>query len=123
MPQNILIIDDSPAIHALLAARLKEEPVVLHFASNGDQGLAEARQIMPDLVLLDVDMPDLDGFEVCQRMKANEELLNTPVIFLTGSASMEEKLRGLDIGAIDYIAKPFDPAELRARVRAALRMK
>jgi diguanylate cyclase (GGDEF)-like protein len=123
MPQHVLIVDDSPAIHALLTARLKDEPVVLHFAGAGDEGLAKAQTIVPDLILLDVDMPDPNGFEVCRRLKLNETLHSIPVIFLTGAGSTEEKIRGLELGAIDYVTKPFDPAELRARVRAALRMK
>jgi diguanylate cyclase (GGDEF)-like protein len=104
-------------------ARLKDEPVVLHFAATGDDGLAKAQVIVPDLILLDVDMPDPNGFEVCRRLKLNEMLHSIPVIFLTGAGSTEEIIRGLELGAIDYVTKPFDPAELRARVRAALRMK
>jgi diguanylate cyclase (GGDEF)-like protein len=123
MAQEILVIDDSPAIHALLKARLKSEPVNLHFAAGGAEGLQMAQTLAPDLILLDVDMPDPNGFEVCRRLKLNEELANTPIIFLTGAGTTEEKIRGLELGALDYITKPFDPAELRARVRAALRLK
>jgi diguanylate cyclase (GGDEF)-like protein len=123
MAQEILVIDDSPAIHALLAARLKSEPVNLHFAANGTDGLKMAETLAPDLILLDVDMPDPNGFEVCRRLKLNEVLANTPIVFLTGAGTTEEKIRGLELGALDYITKPFDPAELRARVRAALRLK
>jgi diguanylate cyclase (GGDEF)-like protein len=123
MAQEILVIDDSPAIHALLAARLKSEPVNLHFAASGADGLKMAETLAPDLILLDVDMPDPNGFEVCRRLKLNEVLANTPIVFLTGAGTTEEKIRGLELGALDYITKPFDPAELRARVRAALRLK
>jgi diguanylate cyclase (GGDEF)-like protein len=123
MSQKVLAIDDSPAIHALLNARLKDEPIEIHSAQSGIEGLKIATALMPDLILLDVDMPDPNGFEVCRRIKLDANLLNTPVIFLTGAATTEEKIRGLELGAVDYITKPFDPAELRARVRAALRMK
>jgi len=119
----MLAIDDSPAIHALLRARLKDEPAELHCANSGEAGLHLAAAIKPDVVLLDVDMPELDGFEVCRRLKLIESMANTPIIFLTGAASSEEKIRGLELGAVDYITKPFDPAEVRARVRAALRLK
>lgn len=123
MPQKILIIDDSPAIHALLRARLKDEPVALFSANSGEEGLSMAAAQTPDLILLDVEMPAPDGFEVCRRLKLDSNLAQIPVIFLTGAASSEEKIRGLELGAVDYITKPFDPAELRARVRAALRTK
>src|SRR5205814_188986 len=76
-----------------------------------------------DLVLLDVDMPDMDGFEVCRRLKGQPATMNIPVVFLTGAGSTDEKIRGLELGAVDYVTKPFEPAELRARVRAALRTK
>lgn len=123
MSQKVLIIDDSAAIHSLLRARLKDEPMVLHSASGPEQGLEMAVSIAPDLVLLDVEMPGMDGFAVFHRLQKIPEMQNTPVIFLTGAASTEQKIRGLELGAVDYITKPFDPAELRARVRGALRMK
>ena|ERR1700733_8384608 len=123
MPQSVLIIDDSPAIHTLLHARLRDEPVALQSANSGEEGLAMAASIMPDLILLDVDMPDPNGFEVCRRIKGDPKLAATPIIFLTGAATTEQKIQGLELGAMDYITKPFDPAELRARVRGALRLK
>ena len=85
--------------------------------------MAAAREHAPDLVLLDVDMPGMSGFDVCHAMKADAGLCRIPVIFLTGSGSAEDKDRGLDLGAVDYVTKPFDAFELRARVRAALRTK
>jgi len=123
MPQTILIIDDSPAVHALIAARLKEEPVTLHFASSGREGLELAARLSPDLILLDMEMPHQDGLDVCRQLKSDELLINTPVIFLVGAGSGSERLRGLDAGAVDYVSKPIEAAELRARVRAGLRMK
>ena len=122
MPQSILIIDDSPAIHTLLHARLRDEPVALHSANSGDEGLAMASSLAPDLILLDVDMPDPNGFEVCKRIKGDPKLAATPIIFLTGAATTDQKIQGLELGAMDYITKPFDPAEC-ARVRGALRLK
>ncbi|MFP6765505.1 MAG: diguanylate cyclase, partial [Planctomycetaceae bacterium] len=77
----------------------------------------------PDLILLDVMMPDADGFEICCRLKATAETASVPVIFLTGETDIEQKVRGFDVGAVDYIQKPFDRAELTARVRSALRTK
>ena len=92
-------------------------------AHDGASGLAIARALKPDLILLDVDMPGTNGFDVCARLKQDEATRRIPVVFLTGASTTDEKLRGLDLGAVDYIIKPFDPAELRARVRASLRTK
>ena len=123
MPQKVLIIDDSKPIHALVRARLAEEPIELHSAFDGETGITTALNLLPDLILLDVDMPTPDGFEVCRRLKDDPATMTIPVVFLTGMASTEQKIRGLELGALDYILKPFDPAELRARVRTSLRQK
>ena len=123
MTQRVLIIDDSKNIHALIKARLSGEPVEVHSAYSSAQGLTVASQLLPDLVLLDVDMPDVDGFELCKRLKEQPATMSIPVVFLTGAGSTDAKIRGLELGAVDYITKPFEPAELRARVRAALRTK
>jgi len=123
VPQKVLVIDDSDAIHALLKARLSAEPIELHFAPDGAAGLEKAASVLPDLILLDVDMPQPDGFEVCRQLKADSRTMNIPVVFLTGATSTDEKIKGLEMGATDYITKPFEPAELRARVRASLRTK
>ena len=121
MRDNILVIDDSPDIHTLVKIRLGKEHVVVHSAFDGVTGLALAREIAPDLILLDVDMPGRDGFAVCADLKADLVTMDTPIIFLTGASSTDDKIRGLELGAADYVTKPFDPAELRARVRASLR--
>ncbi len=121
--QRVLIIDDTRNIHALIKARLAGEPVELHSAFVANDGLNMAGVLLPDLVLLDIDMPDIDGFEICRRLKAQPSTMNIPVVLLTGAGSTEAKIRGLELGAVDYVTKPFEPAELRARVRAALRTK
>ncbi len=123
MPDTILVIDDSPDIHALVKVRLGKEQVVIRSASDGASGLEAAREIRPDLILLDVDMPERDGFAVCADLKADAATMNIPVIFLTGAATTDDKIRGLELGAADYVTKPFDPAELKARVRASLRTR
>ncbi len=120
MIRRVLVIDDSPDIHALLRARLRSEDVELVSASTGQQGIALARELRPDLVLLDVDLGDESGFDVIQSLKADPESADLLVIFLTGHVDVETKVRGLDLGAVDYVTKPFEPTELRARVRAAL---
>jgi len=121
--QRVLIIDDTRNIHALIKARLAGEPVDIHSAFTANDGLNMAGTLLPDLVLLDIDMPDVDGFEICRRLKAQPATMNIPVVFLTGAGSTDAKIRGLEVGALDYVTKPFEPAELRARVRAALRTK
>jgi diguanylate cyclase (GGDEF)-like protein len=103
--------------------RLAKEPLEVLCADGGAVGLEMARRESPDLILLDVDMPGMSGFEVCHALKADRELCMTPILFLSGSIDAVDKIRGLDLGAVDYIAKPFDGVELRARVRAALRTK
>ena len=125
MSQSILAIDDSADIHQLLRVRLKNigNEVELKHAMTGEDGFNMARDEQPDLILLDVVMPDATGFEVCRRLKAEPETRNIPVIFLTGSTEVDQKVQGFELGAIDYIQKPFNAAELNARVRAALRTK
>ena len=123
MSQKVLAIDDSQEIHQLLGVRLRGEGVTLHHALDGEQGLKMARELQPDLILLDIDMPDHTGFEVCQKLKSDPQTECLQVIFLTAADQVFAKVQGFDLGAIDYITKPFESAELRARVRAALRTK
>ena len=123
MPREILLIDDSKAIHALVRARLTEEPLTLLSAYTGREGLAAARKFTPDLILLDVDLPDIGGLEVCRELKADAATVNVPVILLTGAVSPDDRIYAPEVGAADFINKPFNPAELRARVRGALRMR
>jgi DNA-binding response OmpR family regulator len=121
--QKLLIIDDSPDIQELVVAWLTGEPIEIFGSLTGEDGLSAAHRVRPDLVLLDVDLPGFDGFEVCRRLKADVATADIPIVFLTGASSTDEKLRGLELGAVDYITKPFDPAELRARVRSSLNSK
>jgi len=123
MTQTVLAIDDSPEIHQLLKVRLKNLDVELAHADCGFDGFDQAMAGSPDLILLDVMMPDASGFEICRKLKATSETRNIPVIFLTGASDVDQKVLGFDVGAVDYIQKPFDSAELNARVRAALRTK
>jgi two-component system cell cycle response regulator len=120
---RVLVIDDSPDVHALLRVRLAPEDIELLAASSAAEGLTLAELELPDLVLLDVDLPDGNGFAACRTLKEREATSHLPVIFLSGSTSVEAKVEGFDVGGIDYVTKPFEPAELRARVRAALRTK
>ena len=123
MIQKVLIVDDSTTSHAFVKAKLSGEPIEFHSAPNGKVGLELAASLQPDLILLDVEMPHPNGFEVCRLLKAEPVTMNIPIIFLTGASSTEEKIKGLELGAADYVTKPFDMAELRARVRGSLRTK
>jgi diguanylate cyclase (GGDEF)-like protein/PAS domain S-box-containing protein len=123
-PQRVLLVDDDPDVHDLVRVWLMDEGVDLHDCFDGAACLALARATpAPDLILLDVDLPGTDGFAVCRALKSDPATAAIPVIFLTGAASSEEKLQGLELGASDYVTKPFEPAELRARVRSALRTR
>ena len=121
--RRVLLIDDSRPIHRLAEVWLGPENVDLTFAATAEAGLAAAREGRPDLILLDVDLPDESGFDLCRRLKTEQNLVAVPIVLLTGATTAAERIRGLDLGAVDYITKPFDPAEFRARVRAALRTK
>jgi diguanylate cyclase (GGDEF)-like protein len=121
--QSVLVIDDSPEIHDLIDVRLKAEGVQVHHALDAETGLTAMREVRPDLVLLDLDLPGRDGIDVCREIKHDPELAASVVIFLTGTVDVDAKVRAFDVGAVDYVTKPFDAVELRARVRAALRTK
>ena len=123
MTQKILIIDDSGPQHSLIKVALEEQSISFYSAFAGTFALKMALLIQPDLILLDVDMPEMNGFDVCRLLKVNPETRHIPVIFLTASSSMDERLCGFNLGAVDYITKPFDPAELCARVHVALSVK
>jgi diguanylate cyclase (GGDEF)-like protein len=123
MMKRLLLVDDDAESLAVARARLADDQIEISCAAGGRAGLAAARAEKPDLILLDLDMPDLTGFDVCRRLKADPELCMIPVLFLSGSGTPGDKVHGLDLGAVDYITKPFDDFELRARVRAAIRTK
>ena len=122
-PTRVLVIDDTVSIHKLIVARLRPEGLEVTAELDGQAGLERAIADAPDLILLDIGLPKVDGFEVCRQLKEHRATRNIPIIFLTGEADRESKVRGLDLGAVDYVTKPFDEIELRARVRAALRTK
>ncbi len=122
-PNRVLVIDDNESIHKLVVARLRPEGLEVIGEDDGERGIERAVSSQPDVILLDIGLPNVDGFEVCRRLKEHPSTRNIPIIFLTGTTDTESKVRGLDLGAVDYVTKPFDQVELRARVRAALRTK
>ena len=118
MAVSVLIVEDDKNIQELLQLYLEKEGYAVTLAADGQQGLAKFRAIKPDLVLLDVMMPVMDGWEVCTAIRAESR---TPVIMLTAKSELEDKITGLKSGADDYITKPFEMRELIARIEAVLR--
>ena len=118
----ILIIDDDPIARLTLEALLSDEHYQLLFAANGAEGLAQALSVVPDVILLDVMMPGLDGYEVCRRLRASGKLAEVPILMLTALDNHDARLEGLQAGADDFVSKPFDSAELQTRVRTITRL-
>lgn len=119
---KILIVDDSAFEQRLLVDLLSEMPYKVSVAFNGLQGYNLALAHHPDLILLDVRMPDMDGYTACRLLKANPATQDIPVIFLTGADADEERIMGLSIGGVDYVSKPFSPGELAARIQVHLNL-
>ena len=120
---NILIIDDNPVNLRILADYLEAHGYGILVARDGQSGLDKAEFAKPDLVLLDVMMPGIDGFETCRLLKENETTANIPVIFMTALADTEHKLEGFSVGAVDYVTKPLQQKEVLARIRTHLRLR
>jgi len=119
---TILIIDDSPFEIRLLSAFLNDKGIKVLVANDGIGGLEQIELAMPDLILLDILMPKMDGFEVCKRLKNNDQTKNIPIIFSTARTELLDKLKGFELGAADYITKPFDHEEALARINTHLKL-
>lgn len=117
---NILAIDDTPASLKLLSDLLKEEGYDVRSAISGELALHSAVSKPPELILLDIRMPEMDGFEVCRRLKAQPETRDVPVIFVSALSDTDEKVKGFELGAVDFVTKPYQREELLARVRTHL---
>lgn len=118
----VLLVDDSIDVHRLLSARLRHEQIRMTSLLKGAETVDAVKAETPAVILLDLDMPDMDGFEVLRALKDDPATNNVPVIVLSGLNGSEDKVTAFDLGATDYVTKPFDLAELRARLRAALRL-
>jgi diguanylate cyclase (GGDEF)-like protein len=121
MSESILVVDDDPDVARFVEVNLRSAGYDVNVASNGEEALERAADLRPDLVLLDVMMPKLDGFEVAQRLRRDPRTSASSIIMLTAKALSSDKVLGLSSGADDYIIKPFDPVELLARVKGTLR--
>lgn len=122
-PSGVLIVDDQPNNLKVLGTILRGEAYEIYVARNGQEALDIAARVRPDLILLDIMMPDLDGYEVCRRLKKDPATAEIPVIFLTARVESEDLVEGFEAGAVDYVRKPFQQAELLARVRLHLELK
>ncbi|PRC93127.1 diguanylate cyclase [Solimicrobium silvestre] len=120
--QRLLIVDDQPlniqTLYELFSANYQ-----IFMATSGEQALSLCQSKLPDLIILDVEMPDMDGYEVCRRLKADVHTSNIPVIFITGHHNEAEETKGLDTGAVDFISKPINPRIVHARVKNQLMLK
>ena len=114
---TILVVDDTPGSIGVVQAVLEKAGYRVAIATSGEKALQRAALVMPNLILLDVLMPGLDGYETCRRLKAQEATRDIPVIFLSGLTETFDKVKGFGLGAVDYLIKPVAPEELLARVR------
>ena len=118
--ESILLVDDNPTNLQVLFQTLEGVGCKLLIAKNGNGALTIAGKALPDLILLDIMMPDIDGYEVCRQLKSDSATADIPVIFLSALGETEDKVKGLHLGAVDYITKPFQPDEVIARVNTHL---
>ncbi len=119
----ILIVDDMPTNLEVISEALNDAGYEVSIATSGERALLQVERRCPDLILLDVMMPNMDGFETCVRLKANPKSAEIPVIFMTALADVDHKMRGFELGAVDYITKPFQEQEVLARIKTHLRLK
>jgi cyclic di-GMP phosphodiesterase len=122
-PDKVLMVDDNPTNLQVLQATLEGRGYRLLAARDGASALAVTIKALPDLILLDIMMPEMDGYEVCRRLKADPATFEIPIIFLSALTQTEDKVKGLELGAVDYITKPFQPEEVIARVNTHLTLR
>lgn len=120
-PANILVIEDDYIVARTIERSLRGDEFHVTLASRGEKGIFIARQNPPDLVILDIIMPDMDGYQVCRAMRADPQLAEIPILFLTAKVRPQDRIAGFNVGADDYLCKPFNVDELILRVRAILR--
>lgn len=120
LQMNILVVDDTPDSLRLLVGILTEQGYRVRAAPNGRLALSAAQKMPPDLILLDINMPEIDGYEVCRQLKADARTCNVPVIFLSAWSDVFDKVKAFSVGGVDYITKPFQIEEAIARIRTHL---
>ena len=123
MDQNILVIEDDPDIQELLKYNLEKDGYKVHTEDHGERGLEEAKRLKPNLILLDLMLPGMDGLAICRKLRENSDTSQLPIIMLTAKGEENDIVLGLELGADDYVVKPFGIKELKARIRSALRRR
>lgn len=119
--KKLFFVEDDPDMAEMLRAYFSSQGYEIGTAAEGKSAVHEIKEEMPDVVILDIRLPDIDGYEVCRRLRHSRQTRSIPIIFLTERRKREDKLAGLELGAVDYVTKPFDIMELRLRIRNALR--
>jgi DNA-binding response OmpR family regulator len=120
MAHRVLVVDDDPVIVRLLEVNLSLDGYEVETASRGEQALERATETNPDLLILDVMMPGLDGWDTCRRLREQQRFADTPVVFLSARSQDDDRSKGLDLGPVAYLTKPFDPIRLMELVRRML---
>ena len=120
---EILIVDDNPENLKVLTTVLKEEGYKVRAARNGKQAISIVEIAEPDLMLLDINMPEMNGFSVCEQIKSDSKFSNLPIIFLSALDDTFNKVQGFEVGAVDYISKPFDAEEIKVRIKIHLQLR
>ncbi|WP_417909710.1 response regulator [Candidatus Electronema sp. PJ] len=120
---SILVVDDQPANLKVLLSFLQAHNFQIYIADSGTRALNILSKVCPDLILLDVMMPDIDGFETCRRIKGDQRLVGVPVVFMTALDSVEDKVAGFAAGGVDYITKPFQQVEVLARIKTHIMLR
>ena len=123
MNQSRILIVDDEALNLEILHEILADLYSVTRAVSGAEALEEAQKTLPDLILLDIEMPEIDGYEVCKHLKDDPLTQNIPIIFVTGRVEVDDETRGFDVGAVDYISKPYNPRIIRARVNTHLELK
>lgn len=118
---HILIVEDEPNTAEMLETYFRSQGYLVSTVDEGEKALSFVQEVLPDVILLDIRLPDIDGYEVCRRLRGHRRTAHIPIVFLTEKRERGDRLTGLELGAVDYITKPFDVQELRLRVRNILR--
>jgi putative two-component system response regulator len=122
LKQTVLVVDDTPDNIDIIVG-LQKDQFKVKAAPSGEKALSVVSKSLPDLILLDIMMPEMDGYDVCQRLKSNEATRDVPVIFLTAKTETADEVKGFSLGAVDYITKPISPPVVLARVKTLLLLK